>query len=147
MKNTFIFSVFTSLMLLSFLPSCNTKSQKNSLAKKWTFDTTAYKQHFREIYDKNTKPDQISISETTISQSTDMLISMKLFLNEDGNADFTLQGNNTKGKWDFVEDKKLLVLQENGKTEKKSFEIKEITSDKMTLIVDENTLLFFKKIK
>ncbi len=147
MKNTFIFSVFTSLMLLSFLPSCNTKSQKNSLAKKWTFDTTAYKQHFREIYDKNTKPDQISISETTISQSTDMLISMKLFLNEDGNADFTLQGNNTKGKWDFVEDKKLLVLQENGKTEKKSFEVKEISSDKMTLIVDENTLLFFKQTK
>jgi hypothetical protein len=147
MKNTFIFSVFTSLMLLSFLTSCNTKSQKNSLAKKWTFDTTAYKQHFREIYDKNTKPDQISISETTISQSTDMLISMKLFLNEDGNADFTLQGNNTKGKWDFVEDKKLLVLQENGKIEKKSFEVKEISSDKMTLIVDENMLLFFKQIK
>lgn len=150
MKNTFIFSVFTSLMLLSFLiflPSCGAKSQKTSLAKKWTFDTTAYKQHFREIYDKNTKPDQISISETTISQSTDMLISMKLFLNEDGNADFTLQGNNTKGKWDFVEDKKLLVLQENGKTEKKSFEVKEISSDKMTLIVDENMLLFFKQIK
>lgn len=150
MKNTFIFSVFTSLILLSFLtflPSCGAKSQKNSLAQKWEFDTTAYKQHFREVYDKNTKSDQLSIPETTISQSTDMLISMKLFLNEDGNADFTLQGNSTKGKWDFVEDKKLLILQENGKTEKKSFEVKEITSDKMTLIVDENTLLFFKQIK
>ncbi len=150
MKNTFIFAISTSflmLFLLVFLPSCGAKSQKTSLAKKWEFDTTAYKQHFREIYDKNTKPEQISISETTISQSTDMLISMKLFLNEDSNADFTLQGNNTKGKWDFVEDKKLLVLQENGKTEKKSFEVKEITSDKMTLIVDENTLLFFKQIK
>ncbi len=135
------------LSFLVFLPSCNTKSQKNSLAKKWAFDTTAYKQHFREIYDKNTKPDQFYIPETTITQSTDMLISMKLFLSEDGNADFTLQGNNTKGKWDFVEDKKLLVLQENGKTDKKSFEVKEISSDKMTLIVDENTLLFFKQTK
>lgn len=150
MKNTFIFSVFTSLILLSFLtflPSCSTKSQKNSLAQKWEFDTTAYKQYFREVYDKNTKSDQLSIPETTISQSADMLISMKLLLNEDGSADFTLQGNSTKGKWDFVEDKKLLVLQENGKTEKKSFEIKEIKSGKMTLIVDENTLLFFKQIK
>ena len=146
MKNTFIF-LHLFAFALTFLPSCSTKSQKNSLAQKWEFDTTAYKQYFREVYDKNTKSDQLSIPETTISQSTDMLISMKLLLNEDGSANFTLQGNNTKGKWDFVEDKKLLVLQENGKTDKKSFEVKEVTDEKLTLIIDENTLLFFKTIK
>ena len=142
-----LLNTFVLLCLLTFLPSCGAKSQKNSLAKKWAFDTTAYKQHLREVYDKNTKPEQIAITETTISQTADMLISMKLFLSEDGNADFTLQGNNTKGKWDFTEEKKLLVFQENGKTEKKNFEVKEITSEKMILIVDENTLLFFKETK
>lgn len=146
MKYNFIFPLFL-LSFLTFLPSCGTKSQKTSLAKKWEFDTTAYKQYFREIYDKKTKPEQLAITETTINQSADMLISMKLSLSADGNADFNLQGNASKGKWDFVEDKKLLVLQESGKTDKKSFEVKEISSDKMTLIVDENTLLFFKEIK
>ena len=146
MKYNFIFSLFL-LSFLTFLPGCGTKSQKTSLAKKWEFDTTAYKQYFREIYDKKTKPEQLAITETTINQSADMLISMKLSLSADGNADFNLQGNASKGKWDFVEDKKLLMLQESGKTDKKSFEVKEISSDKMTLIVDENTLLFFKEIK
>ena len=62
MKNKLQFSAFSSFLLLSllacllfFLPSCGAKSQKTSLAKKWEFDTTAYKKYCREVYDKKTK--------------------------------------------------------------------------------------------
>ncbi len=144
---TVVFTIIFTITLLVLVSSCGKESPKNYLPQKWEFDTTAYKQHLRETYDKDTKIEQLPITETTINQSTDMLISMKLFLNLDGNAAFTLQGNSSKGKWNFVEDKKQLTLQEDGKTEKISFGIKEVTDEKLVLTVDENIFLFFKKAK
>jgi hypothetical protein len=129
--------------------SCNSKTDKNKISQKWEFDGEAYKKNLQKISAKNPNPEQITISETTINQSTEMMASMKLYLTEDGNAEVSLQGNTSKGKWDLVEekDKKLFTLQETGTTDKKSYEVKELSTEKLILATgQENILLFFKPV-
>lgn len=122
------------LSLLVFFVACGSKDPKKLIVKKWKIDTEELKKTMKAEIEKmkKEKPEEAKMAEGMLEMGMNLFSSMTMEFKADGTFETIAMGQTQKGKWEISSDGKTLSTTEEGK-EKKSINLKEITTSKMVI--------------